>query len=288
MRSLSEKALRYWWALAARVDRPGARWLLVVPGSLWLSVAHRTPCLVYWRRGSWVHWYPGARIPHATLGRAAPPAALTANASDVFLHGYTPRSGDIVFDVGAGIGAETLLFSRLVGPSGHVVSLEAHPRTYQRLSSLCEVNRLTNVTPLQVAAADADAEVTLSDSADHLRNTILHNSDGLVVPTRRIDTIARELGITHIDLLKMNIEGAERLAVDGLDGIIDSTKHVCISCHDFLADAGGPEEMRTKTFVRDWLLARGFRVTTRSDAPDPWTRDYLYGTRRYNYPVAGR
>src|SRR5436309_804767 len=82
----------------------------------------------------------GARIPHASLGRAAPPAIFTAEAREMFLYAYTPQAGETVFDIGAGIGAETLLFSRLVGRFGCVVSFEAHPRTYERLARLCEVN----------------------------------------------------------------------------------------------------------------------------------------------------
>src|SRR5438067_11700771 len=144
-----QRARRAWWGLVRRLDRPGRRALLVIPASAWVSVAHRTRCLVRWQDGAWVHHYRGARIPHASLGRAAPPAVFTAEARDIFLHGYTPRAGDIVFDVGAGIGAETLLFSRLVGPSGRVVSLEAHPATYDRLARLCAVNRLDNVTAVQ-------------------------------------------------------------------------------------------------------------------------------------------
>ena len=75
----------------------------------------------------------------------------------------------------------------------------------------------------------------------------------------------------------MNIEGAERLAIRGLEGIIERTRHVCIGCHDFLADDGGSEQMRTKELVREFLVEHGFRVTTRDDAADPWTRDYVYG-----------
>jgi hypothetical protein len=74
----------------------------------------------------------------------------------------------------------------------------------------------------------------------------------------------------------MNIEGAERQAIQGMGTVLANTRHVCISCHDFLADDGGPEELRTKDFVRDFLVERGFRVITRDDAPDPWTRDYVY------------
>jgi FkbM family methyltransferase len=184
-----------------------------------------------------------------------------------------------VFDVGAGVGAETLLFSRLVGPSGTVVSLEAHPRTFERLARLCEVNRLHNVIPLQVAATDGDGTTSISDSDQYLLNTLVGGAgDGIDVNARRLDTLAPELGVTRIDLLKMNIEGAERLAIRGLEGVIGSTRHVCISCHDFL----GGEEMRTKEDVRRFLVEHGFDVRSREDAPEPWTRDYLYGVNRRN------
>jgi FkbM family methyltransferase len=214
------------------------------------------------------------------LGRAAPPAVFTAEARDLFLHEYAPRTGDTVFDIGAGIGAETLLFSRLVGPTGRVVSLEAHPRTYERLALLSRANRLANVTALQMAAAEADGELAISDYEHYLHNTILEEDGaGIRVPARRVDSVARDLGITRIDLLKMNIEGAERLAICGLDDVIDGIRHVCISCHDFLADSGGGDELRTRELVREYLLAHGFRVSTRGDAAEPWTRDYVYGAR---------
>jgi FkbM family methyltransferase len=264
---------RYWQALVARLDRPGRRALLVVPGSIWVSARYRTACIVYPRDGAWIHHYRGAKIPHAELGRAAPPHVLTAEARDLFLHGYTPRAGDVVFDIGAGIGAEALLFSRLVGPSGRVVSVEAHPRTFERLASLVAVNRLANVTPLQAAISDAEGTVAISDAAHHARNAVLPDgADGISVPARRLDALASELGITDVDLLKMNIEGAELDALRGAGELLARTRHVCISCHDFL---GVP----TKADVRELLLEHGFAVSSRDDAPEPWTRDYLYGTR---------
>lgn len=270
---------RYWWAIVERLDRPGRRFLLVVPGSLWVSFMYRAPCLVYWRNGAWIHRYRGAKIPHAGLGRAAPPAVFTEHARDTALYAYAPDEGDVVFDVGAGVGSETLLFSRLVGASGRVVSIEAHPRTYGRVVELCNANGLANVTPLQVAAAESDGTATITDLANHVRNTTLaaeHN--GIEVPARRLETIAKSLDITHIDLLKMNIEGAELSALHGLGPLLAKTRYVCIACHDFLADEGGAETLRTKAAVRELLVGHGFDVWTRDDAPDPWTRDYVYGT----------
>jgi FkbM family methyltransferase len=269
---------RYWWAVVQRLDRPGRRGLLVVPGSVWVSFMYRAPCLVYWRNGAWIHRYRGAKIPHAGLGRAAPPAVFTEHARDTAFYVYTPVQGDVVFDVGAGVGAETLLFSRLVGPSGRVVSIEAHPRTYGRVVEVCQANGLANVTPLQVAAAESDGSATVTDLANHVRNTTLTAArNGIEVPARRLETIATSLEITHIDLLKMNIEGAELSALRGLGPLLAKTRYVCIACHDFLADEGGRETLRTKAAVCELLVDHGFDVLTRDDAPDPWTRDYVYG-----------
>jgi FkbM family methyltransferase len=269
---------RYWWEVVRRLDRPGWRHLLVVPGSVWVSFMYRVPCLVYWRSGAWIHHYRGAKIPHAGLGRAAPPAVFTEHARDTAFYVYTPVQGDVVFDVGAGTGAETLLFSRLVGASGRVVSIEAHPRTYGRVVELCNANGLANVTTLQVAAAESDGTATITDLANHVRNTNLAAArNGIEVPARRLETIAKSLDITQIDLLKMNIEGAEVSALRGLGPLLAKTRCVCIACHDFLADEGGAEMLRTKAAVRELLLEQGFELTSRDDAAAPWTRDQVYG-----------
>jgi FkbM family methyltransferase len=273
---------RYWWAVVQRLDRPGRRWLLVVPGSIWVSFSYRAPCLVNWRGGVWIHHYRGAKIPHADLGRAAPPSVFTEYARDTALYAYTPQEGDVVFDVGAGTGSETLLFSRLVGPAGRVVSIEAHPRTYRRIVELCSANTLANVTPLQVAAAEDDGTVAITDLSNHVRNTTsVAAQDGLDVPARRLETIAKSLDITHIDFLKMNIEGAEVSALRGLGPLLAKTRHVCIACHDFIADEEGDETLRTKSGVRDLLDWHGFELRTRDDAADPWTRDYVYGVNAH-------
>jgi FkbM family methyltransferase len=265
-------------AARKRLDRPGGRLILGAAASLWYSAKRRQPCLISWRQGAWAHRYRDATIPHERLGDAPSPAEFTAEARDIFLYGYEPREGDIVFDVGAGVGAETLLFSRLVGALGRVVALEAHPGTFDRLALLCRLNALANVVPLQAAAADVDGNLSISNADAHVANTILDVGEGgIAVPARRLYGVADELGITRVDLLKMNIEGAERDALVGMGELIEHTRHVCVSCHDFLAERGGPERLRTKAFVRDLLLEHGFSLTSRDNAPDPWTRDYLYG-----------
>ena len=171
----------------------------------------------------------------------------------------------------------------LVGDEGRVIAIEAHPAAYRRLVRLCDLNGLTNVTPIQVAVAGVDGEIAITDLEDYTVNTIVDLREGAprtTVLARRLDGIARDLDLKTIDLLKMNIEGAERAALRGMENLIQMTRHVCIGCHDFLADRGGSGEMRTSAFVRDFLTHRGFSIFSRPDDPtQPWIRDYVYGAR---------
>jgi FkbM family methyltransferase len=251
--------------------------LLGVGASLWFSAKYRQPCRTSWKRGAWAHRYREATIPTAVVGAAPPYKDFIADARDAFLYEYEPGEGDVVFDIGAGIGAETLLFSRLVGKTGLVIALEAHPDTYLWLVRLCELNKLENVLPLQLAASDVDGEVLMSDLDDYVANTLLEvNGEGIMIQARRLDDVARDLGIASIDFLKMNIEGAESAALSGMERLIRSTRHVCIACHDFRAEGGDPDTMRTKSFVQGFLRDHSFSLTTR-DSPHPWIRDYFYG-----------
>jgi FkbM family methyltransferase len=259
-----------------RLDRPGGRTLLGVLASIRLTAKLRRPTFVRWHDGAWIYrWSEAKVVPHPVIGAALHPE----EARDIFLHTYVPTAGDVVFDVGAGVGDTALLFSDLVGESGQVVAIEAHPDTFAWLVRLCELNDLKNVTPLQLAVSDHEGEVLISDD-DSVSNTLLESRDDesrITVRARRLDDIANGLEIERIDFLKMNIEGAERAALGGMEEMIRKTRHVCISCHDFMADRGGSDQMRTKAFVSDFLAARGFSLATRDRGADS-LRSYVYGT----------
>ncbi len=193
------------------------------------------------------------------------------------MYQYLPSEGDTIVDVGAGTGWETLFFSRSVGRSGRVISIEAHPRTFRCLSKMCEKNRLENVTLVQAAVGDQEREVQLSDSDEHEANSIIGVGSGIRVPGTTLDYIFRSLGLSRVDFLKMNIEGAERLALSGMGEMVQKTKNVCISCHDFLANEGGPNELRTKADVISFLKQNGFAVLLRESDGRCNVRDFVYG-----------
>lgn len=207
-------------------------------------------------------------------------AEVKAVAEDIWTFDYTPKPGDVVIDIGAGIGTESVVFARQVGPSGRVIAVEAHPATCEALRRTMTRSGLDNVKVVNVAIADHEGELLISDNADaHIGNSMLGVSKGVSVRATTLDTLVRDLDIDRIDYLKMNIEGAEGPAMKGAGRTIGAVRHVAIACHDFIADEGGSEETRTLALVRRFLKERGFVTRERPDDPRVWVRDQVYGRR---------
>lgn len=254
------------------LNRPGLRPILAALATIFATARVGKLCRVSYE-GDWIQRFPTCTLvePRLTLWT---PEKIQRSTSEFFLYKYLPREGDTIIDVGAGTGWETLFFSKGVGLSGRVIAIEAHPRTFHCLSKVCEKNRLENVTPVQAAVGDREGEVQISDSNGHEANSIIGVASGIRVAGTTLDSISRTYGLSRVDFLKMNIEGAERLALSGMGGMAQKTKNVCIACHDFLADEGGPNELRTKADVIRFLKENGFIVFLREDG---FFQNYVYG-----------
>lgn len=185
-----------------------------------------------------------------------------------WLYEYQPKDGDVVLDIGAGIGEEAIVFEHM---GCRVISVEAHPRTFRCLTKTIAASGLKNVQPVQCAIMDKDGEITIADTNDHLANGIGAN-EGITVPARSVASLCSELGLKTIDFMKMNIEGAERDAVIGFGDV--EIRHMVISCHDFL----GIDELKTLDSVRAALTEQGYRITTRPDHPMSYTRANIYAS----------
>jgi len=225
--------------------------------------------------GHWINRQPAATIV-SMIPHTATYAEYRKWVLDNWTFDYEPQAGDTVIDVGAGVGEEAVIFSKLVGPSGRVIAIEAHPETFACLVETIAQSGLTNVIPMCVAVTDQDGVAFIGSVDNYLANSIVGGS-GAEVPAASLDSLAGELGLDRIALVKMNIEGAERLAVKGMERIAGRIAHVAISCHDFIADRDGGDEFRTKADVRKQLDSFGYRIVTRAEHPDAWVRDYLYG-----------
>jgi FkbM family methyltransferase len=266
-----ELKFRAFGALKRALDRPGARPLLdLLTGARRTAHGALVSAHIWRKRGVWVRVRAGAR-------RASDREEL---ARDLFFQQYTPGPGDTVLDVGAGAGEEIELFSRLVGPTGRVYAVEAHPATFAALEARCAQAKLDNVVTVHAAVSDRVGCVWLSDDERYLENRISGDPGGLPVPALTLDELVERWQIERVDFLKMNIEGAEEAALRGLARSATVVGHLAVSCHDFLADRGGDPANRTSAAVRRLLIGYGYAVTgRRASDRRHWTRPYLYGVR---------
>ena len=204
---------------------------------------------------------------------------VAARVKDRWCLAYTPGSGDVVVDLGAGFGDEALIFSNLVGPSGRVIAVEAHPNTFACLEETVRRSDAGNVNCVQCAVSDRDGFLNISDSDAHVGNSVVLDGGLVPVPARSLDSLVDAVKIDRIDLLKINIEGAERDVVKAMDAIAPRVRHIVIECHDFVADAGGSDRFRTKAEVTAALEDLGFQVKGRPDGGPHFLRDLIYASR---------
>lgn len=204
------------------------------------------------------------------------------DADDYWFHVYKPSPGDVIVDIGAGRGEDVFAFSRAVGPTGRVYAIEPHPQSYLVLRKFCEWNRLANVITAQRACIDDRADLQIETlpvwESNYVRTGELSPTS---FPVKGVcfDDLARELGIGRIDYLKMNIEGAERLALMGCRGALAQAGFATIAAHDFRADRGEGEHFRTLALVRRFLLEAGFELTTRDSDPRYYVPYHVHGSR---------
>lgn len=261
------------------LNRPGLRSLLSLAGTAYLVARRRERCLVFPHGDLWVNRYRSGTVVHPLIGGRSPDE-LAVKTHDEFLHLFIPRPGDTVVDVGAGVGDETLELSRLVGPGGNVISIEAHPKTCYCLRLNVELNRLRNVEIVQGLITDVAGVARISDLDAHISNSIfLGSTKSIAVPSMTLDALVSDFHLGDIALLKMNIEGAELRALRGMTNTIRSVRNVAIACHDFVAERTNDESHRTLEGVGQFLTAHGFRLSRRASDPRPWVRDTIYGER---------
>lgn len=194
-------------------------------------------------------------------------------------HFYTPKVGDCVIDLGAGLGEETVVYSMLVGEEGQVHALEANPKTHSGLRYMCEQNNFKRTIPHNLAIYKIDGEVTIEDDEEnYLKNTIQTTSSlsNHRVRAVTLDTLVNENKIAKIDFLKANVEGAEQYLIEGMRHSIKLVRNVCISCHDFrhIYHSHG-EFYMTKQKVRLFLEANGFQIIDR-DTDNRVVADFIY------------
>ena len=133
------------------------------------------------------------------------------------------RPGMTVVDAGANVGQYSLLASAAVGPTGRVHAFEPVPETFARLERHVAASCATNVV-LRRAALWREAGVLrlrLPDGMTDNSGSFAVDADGEITSAAvRLDDLVRDASIGPVGLVKMDIEGAEVAALEGMAGML--------------------------------------------------------------------
>lgn len=136
------------------------------------------------------------------------------------------RPGMTIIDLGGNIGYYTLILAELVGPTGKVYAVEPFPASYQRLVDNVKLNGYTGIVEhAQMAISDktGTAKFFLAE-ADNVHSLVNYTKytgveqASIDVPTATLDDFVRNK--RSPDLIRMDIEGGELQAFDGMDGLL--------------------------------------------------------------------
>ncbi len=148
------------------------------------------------------------------------------------------RAGDSVYDIGANMGYVSLSLAKRVGPRGRVVAFEPVPQSVDLLRSNIADNRLGNVQVFDAAASDRAGE-TIIRVAKNLATASLywHKHDQsareLVIRTVAIDELVDAGKIPRPKFVKIDVEGAEALVLQGMRRTLAAARPVLfIECSD--------------------------------------------------------
>jgi FkbM family methyltransferase len=135
-----------------------------------------------------------------------------------FLRAHAPAGGVFV-DVGANVGTYAMPLARHVGASGKVIAIEPHPVTHARLAFNRSASGFTQVVLVAAAAGAVDGELMIETDGDNLGASHVvsgtRSSNAFKVPSLRLQRILDDAGVSHVDALKIDVEGYEDRVLTG-------------------------------------------------------------------------
>ena len=140
--------------------------------------------------------------------------------------------GGVAVDVGANIGYYTLLMAQCVGMEGEVYAFEPAPGNFALLERNVRENGAAQVVLEETAVGECSGRSTLfesgSDLSDHRTYETKETRIKYDVPSCSLDDYcAGKPGLAErVDLIKMDIQGAELLALRGMKELLRTNRNV--------------------------------------------------------------
>jgi len=187
------------------------------------------------------------------------------------------RPGMVFVDVGANVGYYTALAAYLVGARGKVIACEPDPHAFGKLQRFVHSNGLSQVHCHNVALSDQPHKLSLfvppKSYGNHNPSTARY-CDGMteqMVSATTLDQCFSDLGLTSVELLKIDVEGHELKVLQGAQQSIRERRIKRILCEfneKMLAHNGVSSHE-----LRECLLRLGYRDLSGSFKISPFAEN---------------
>jgi FkbM family methyltransferase len=207
------------------------------------------------------------------------------------------QPGSVCIDVGSAADLYTAVLSQLAGPAGQVHSIEPLPFAHLLWARVLNARRAGNVRHHSLALGAEPGTETMSVPFGSFglvtgRSYLMRQTGGgpdsndefaghipVVVTVDRLDDFCAREGISRVDFMKVDVEGAELQVLEGGKGVIETyrpTMLIEIEARHTARYGHTPED------VSGWLLQRGYTMSTwrhgwhETSQIEPATRNYLF------------
>lgn len=192
--------------------------------------------------------------------------------------------GDHVLDVGSNIGYYALLAADKVGAAGRVIGCEPSPGVFEILNNNIRRFGLGNITvlPWAVGARGGTLEFFESEIPNWgslFKNSELRQTRATTVAAKTVDEIVREAAGFHPSALRMDVEGAELMVLEGACNVLHEYRPcLFIEFHNF---ALGWDKVREAIGE---LIRIGYHSATVIERTwdQPWISAWMRERRRWS------
>ena len=148
-----------------------------------------------------------------------------------FVQGFLKKN-NVFMDIGANFGLYSIIAAKLVGEEGKVISIEPEPGNLKRLKRNVIFNRISiHIIPLALGETEGLTEFYSCSQAAYSGlkvSDVPGEITKIVVPQTTLDDLHVQFEWTKIDLIKMDVEGAELLVLKGGKDLISKSRPVIL------------------------------------------------------------
>jgi len=142
------------------------------------------------------------------------------------------RSGMTLLDIGANVGLYSAIGSHAVGAEGTVIAFEPDPESFQYLEATMRKNGGRNARLFRLAAANQNGAARLFTSSTNRGDNRLYDNDlrdgSVEIETVRLDDFLPTIGIRSVDFIKIDLQGFEGHALQGLERTIRNSSRMIL------------------------------------------------------------